>query len=277
MKSGTSLLSLASLTAALACSLALHSPLAPLATLQQLLATLAQPASLPVLLLFTSLVLWSSLQHSSTFLTSPSVLRSWSTLCHQLLVTPRLLASVSGFSLVSASLAWCFLQLGPSPYSSLLATCTTDSLATFCFNEQQLFLLASAAFTGAGMAVRYNFFSENSVTFPIIYKDKSGQIKQRLRPLLVAASVMAVREARYFYTSYVLFCLAARSSPTSLILDCLDLHRLAMLLTLSTLLLFLNSTWLAVFNTFALALLPQSLGEHLATLQGASSPGLQKI
>ena len=82
--------------------------------------------------------------------------------------------------------------------------------------------------------------------------------------------VAAVREARYFYTSYVLFCLAARSSPTSLILDCLDLHRLAMLFTLSTLLLLLNSTWLAVFNTFALALLPQSLGEHLATLQGAS-------
>ena len=103
------------------------------------------------------------------------------------------------------------------------------------------------------------------------------QIKQRLRPLLAEAVVAAVRETRYFYTSYVFFCLAARSSPTSLILDCLDLHRLAMLFTLSTLLLFLNSTWLAVFNTFALAPLPQSLGEHLATLQGASSPGLQKI
>ena len=94
------------------------------------------------------------------------------------------------------------------------------------------------------------------------------QIKQRLRPLLAEAVVAAVREARYFYTSYVLFCLAARSSPTSLILDCLDLHRLAMLFTLSTLLLFLNSTWLAVFNTFALAPLPLSLGEHLATHSG---------
>ena len=87
----------------------------------------------------------------------------------------------------------------------------------------------------------------------------------------------AVREARYFYTSYVLFCLAARSSPTSLILDCLDLYHLAMLLILSTLLLFLNSTRLAVFNTFALAPLPQSLGEHLATLQGPSSNPLHKL
>ena len=102
------------------------------------------------------------------------------------------------------------------------------------------------------------------------------QIKQRLRPLLAEAVVAAVREARYFYTSYVLFCLAARSSPTSLILDCLDLHRLAMLLILS-LLLFLNSTRLAVFNTFALAPLPQSLGEHLATLQGASSHPLHRL
>ena len=83
--------------------------------------------------------------------------------------------------------------------------------------------------------------------------------------------------SRYFYTSYVLFCLAARSSPTSLILDCLDLHRLAMLFTLSTLLLFLNSTWLAVFNTFALAPLPQSLGAHLATLQGAFSHPLHRL
>ena len=60
----------------------------------------------------------------------------------------------------------------------------------------------------------------------------------------------AVRQARYFYTSYVLFCLAAKSNPTSLILDCLDLHCLAMLLILSTLLLFLNSTWLAVLVWF---------------------------
>ena len=53
------------------------------------------------------------------------------------------------------------------------------------------------------------------------------QIKQRLRPLLTEAMVAFVREARYLYTSYVLFCLVARSSPTSLILDCLDLHWLA--------------------------------------------------
>ena len=53
----TSLLSLAWLTAALACSLALPSPLAPLTALQQLVATLTQPASLPVLLLFTSLMM----------------------------------------------------------------------------------------------------------------------------------------------------------------------------------------------------------------------------
>ena len=88
----------------------------------------------------------------------------------------------------------------------------------------------------------------------------------------------AVREARYFYTSYVIFCLAARSNPNSLILDCLDLHCLAMLLILSTLLLFLStlllflySTRQAVFNTFAQVPIPKSLGEHLATLRGPSS------
>ena len=87
----------------------------------------------------------------------------------------------------------------------------------------------------------------------------------------------AVREARYFYTSYVIFCLAARSNPNSLILDCLDLHCLAMLLILSTLLLFLYSTRLAVPNTFTLAPLPQSLGEYLATLQGPSSHPLHRL
>ena len=89
----------------------------------------------------------------------------------------------------------------------------------------------------------------------------------------------AVREARYFYTSYIIFCLAARSNPNSLILDCLDLHCLAMLLILSTLLLFLYFTRLAVFNTFAPA--PPApepgAGEHLATLQGASSHRLHRL
>ena len=50
-----------------------------------------------------------------------------------------------------------------------------------------------------------------------------------------------------------------------------------LLLFLSTLLLFLYSTRLAVFNTFAPAPLPQSLGEHLATLQGPSSHPLHRL
>ena len=139
----SSLLSLAWLFAALAVTVAINSPLsAP----SNLLAAVTSISSLPFIIFFISLVLWCALHHSSTFSTTPSVLKSWASLlqqvnwkfdpnlttiqyCHILKVgtDPHKLASVVASSLVSATLAWCFLKIGPNQYSSLFATCPKDS------------------------------------------------------------------------------------------------------------------------------------------------------
>ena len=47
--------------------------------------------------------------------------------CFQVGTDPHKLASVVASSLVSATLAWCFLKIGPNQYSSLFATCPKDS------------------------------------------------------------------------------------------------------------------------------------------------------
>ena len=139
----SSVLSFAWLVAALAVTVAIDSPLsAP----SNLLAAVTSFSSLPFIIFFISLVLWSALHHSSTFSTTPSVLKSWASLlqqvnwkfdpnlttiqyCHILKVgtDPHKLASVVASSLVSATLAWCFLKIGPNQYSSLFATCPKDS------------------------------------------------------------------------------------------------------------------------------------------------------
>ena len=80
----SSLLSLAWLVLALLLSLLATVPLHPLASCAGFLATLTSPSSLPVLLLYSSLVVYSSLHHATIFSTSPSILKSWASLAHQL-------------------------------------------------------------------------------------------------------------------------------------------------------------------------------------------------
>ena len=76
----SSVLSLGWLVAALAVTLALNSPFSALSDLWVALTSLS---SLAFITFFVSLILWSTLHHSSIFSTTPSVLKSWASLIHQ--------------------------------------------------------------------------------------------------------------------------------------------------------------------------------------------------
>jgi len=270
----SSVLSLAWLLAALAVTLALDSPLsAP----SDLLAALTSLSSLAFIAFFTSLVLWSTLHHSTMFSTTPSVLKSWASLIHQVGTDPHKLASVVASSLVSATLAWCFLKIGPNQYSSLFATCPKDSQASFCFSEHHLFLLASALLSGITTGINYNFFSENYVAFPIIYKEKSSQIKEKLVPILQNSVLKGLRVSKMFYPMYIATCLLLRSNPTSLIMDCFNLHLFCMLLIITTLLFTVNSTMLTIFGIAACEPLDLNLEEAVAGLDKKGTTPLQRL
>jgi len=270
----SSVLSFAWLVAALAVTVAIDSPLsAP----SNLLAAVTSFSSLPFIIFFISLVLWCALHHSSTFSTTPSVLKSWASLLQQVGTDPHKLASVVASSLVSATLAWCFLKIGPNQYSSLFATCPKDSQANFCFSEHHLFLLASALLTGTITGINYNFFSENCVTFPIIYKEKSSQIKEKLMPILQSSVLKGLRVSKIFYPMYISTCLLLRSNPTSLIMDCFNLHLFCMLLIITTLLFTVNSTTLTVFGIAACEPLDLNLEEAVAGLDVKSATPLQRL
>ena len=111
------------------------------------------------------------------------------------------------------------------------------------------------------IGINYSFFSENCVTFPIIYKEKSSQIKQKLFPILQGSLLKGLRVAKLFYAMYASTCLLLRSNPTGLIMDCFDLHLLCMMLTITTLLFAVNSTMLTVFGIAACEPLDLNLDE----------------
>ena len=133
--------------------------------------------------------------------------------------------------------------------------------ASFCFSEHHLFLLASALLSGITTGINYNFFSENYVAFPIIYKEKSSQIKEKLVPILQNSVLKGLRVSKMFYPMYIATCLLLRSNPTSLIMDCFNLHLFCMLLIITTLLFTVNSTMLTVFGIAACEPLDLNLEE----------------
>ena len=147
-------------------------------------------------------------------------------------------------------------------FSSLDCCNTLSSFqASFCFSEHHLFLLASALLAGITTGINYNFFSENYVAFPIIYKEKSSQIKEKLVPILQNSVLKGLRVSKMFYPMYIATCLLLRSNSTSLIMDCFNLHLFCMLLIITTLLFTVNSTMLTVFGIAACEPLDLNLEE----------------
>ena len=144
-----------------------------------------------------------------------------------------------------------------------MVCCNVLSLfqASFCFSEHHLFLLASALLTGATTGINYSFFSDNCITFPIIYKEKSSQIKEKLVPILQSSALKGLRVSKIFYPMYIATCLLMRSNPTGLIMDCFNLQLFFMLLIITTLLFTVNSTMLTVFGIAACEPLDLNLGE----------------
>ena len=60
---------------------------------------------------------------------------------------------------------------------------------------------------------------------------------------------------------YIATCLLVRSNPTSLIMDCFNLHLFCMLLIITTLLFTVNSTMLTIFGIAACEPLDLNLEE----------------
>jgi len=270
----SSFVCLAWLVAALTVGLLLDSPLTVAGDLLRILTSLS---SLTFAFLFVALAFWSVLRHSSTFSTTPSVLKSWASLVHQVGSDPQKLASVVASSLLSAALSWCFLKISPNKFSSLFEACPIDSQAHFCFSEHHLFLLASALMTGATIGINYNFFSDDCVTFPIIYKEKPSQIKQKLVPILQSSFMKGLRVSKLFYPLYISTCLLTRSNPTNLIIEALNLQLFLMLLITTSLLFAVNSTMLTVFAVAACEPLNLSLEEAVAGLDSKASAPLQRL
>ena len=76
----SSVLSLVWLLAALALTLLLDAPLSAPA---DLFAALTSVSSLAFIFFFTLVAFWSALHHSATFSTTPTLLKSWASLIHQ--------------------------------------------------------------------------------------------------------------------------------------------------------------------------------------------------
>ena len=74
-----------------------------------------------------------------------------------------------------------------------------------------------------------------------------------------------LRVAKMFYPMYIAACLLLRSNPTSLIMDCFNLHLFCMLLIITTLIFAVNSTMLTVFGIAACEPLDLNLEQVEAT------------
>ena len=80
-------------------------------------------------------------------------------------------------------------------------------------------------------------------------------------PILQSSVLKGLRVSKMFYPMYISPCLPLRSNPTSLIMDCFNLHLFCMLLIITTLLFTVNSTMLTVFGIAACEPLDLNLEE----------------
>jgi len=273
----SAVLSVGWLAAAVTVAALSTSPLQPLAAAREVVATLTSLSSLPTVLLYAGLVVWSSLHHSTTFVTTPTVIKSWASVVYKVVSDPGTLASVVSTTLTSTGAAWSLLRLGPAPYSTLLSPCPAGAQAAFCFNESHLALLAAGAATGLAISISYNFFSDNSVVFPVIAKERWAQVGEELRPLAWRSALAALRLAKVFYPAYLVTSLVTRAQPASVLLHLLDPSLLAMALTLITLLFLVNSTRLVVFTTLATEPVALTLTEVLEAVEEPSSHPLLRL
>ena len=127
------------------------------------------------------------------------------------------------------------------------------------------------------LGVRYQYFGEDAVTFPIIFKEKRSQVKERLQPLVVVAFTRALTIAKYFYPGYMVATLALRSDPQPHFLVLLDLPLLLLVVTSCSFLLLTTATRHVVFSTFATEPLALDLAPLLASLEPSCPPLLRLL
>jgi len=277
----TTVLSLGWMLGALLTLLWAHNPLHPITAATDLTILIFSPSSWLLMLVYSGFVAFWSFHHSTTFSTTPSVLKSWANLITRLFLEPNNIASLWVNCLVCGGLGWSFLKLGPSPYSALTVPCPSDSEANICFNQHHLFLLLSSLFTGALLAIQYNFFSDNCLIFPIIFKEKSSQVKQKLLPMLLISMGKSVKVVKWFCILFIATSLVSVKDPFNFLLTYLDPLLLLTCVLLSCLLLLINNSRLLLFSTFSCEPLSLSLSECLETLDSDQSLlrllGLQRL
>lgn len=245
-----------------------QSPLQPVTCIISTLNILFSP-SLFHFFIFLSVVVWSSVKHSQSFSMTPSVFHSWS----KLLMTslqPSISTSMALFSCQSTIMAFCFTRIAWPQYSSFYSNCSEDE-ESWCVSHENLFLLGCGAITGLLLGVRYHFSSDNCITFPVIYKEPTTQVKQKVQPLLINSVKQAPHILKYYYVLYLVsFMVITSSLPLSPINTSLFLA--AMSITISILL--INYTKLRVFSVFLTAPLPTASLEQILSSLSPSSPPL---
>lgn len=250
-------------------SFLVQSPLHPFTAVVSTANFLLTPSSLFHLFVFLATIVWSSVKHSQNFSLTPSVFHSWSKLITSS-VQPTISSSIACFIMQSIFLAWCLLKLAWVEYSNFFSKCTMDE-KSWCVSHEHLFLLGCGAVTGFFVAVRYHFYSDNCVSFPVIYKESTTQMKEQMRPLLFNAVKQALHILKYYYFLYIVSVMVIFSS---LPISPLSTTLLMAAMSITTLILLTNYTKLKIFSVFLSAPLPSVPLEQVLSSLSPSSPPL---
>jgi nucleoporin NDC1 len=234
----------------------LQSPLQPLSNLTAVIQLISAPSSWFYVLTFICSCGWLAIFHSKHFTTAPTIVKSWAGLLAEC-CCPQTLRTVGVFSLFSLLVSWCVIKLFTTQHSDLLSSCPRDP-ASYCFSETHLLLLEAGLFSGVCLGFRYQFYSASYLSFPIVYKEKSSQVKQLLKPVVIRSVLDSVQILKYFL---ILHLLAGQffSKSVSRITDhslstfasYLDLALLLTAFLIVVILTVVSSTIIKVFNIYA--------------------------
>merc|ERR1719186_278711 len=192
-------------------------------------------------------------------------------------IQPATATSLAQFSLQSMVAAWCCVKLMRPQYSSLVTSCH-DSDGSWCVNQDHLLLLGCGAAAGLCLGVRYHFYSDSWVAFPVIYKDASSQLKQQMKSLFVDSAKQALHILKYYYVLYFILSLAISSSlPLAPISSFFSISLFTAALSVCTLVIIVNSTRLKVFEIFLSAPLPPLPLDQLISSLSPSPPLLHLL
>lgn len=233
------------------------------------------------LLLISTCVLLGIFQ-SRHFTTTPNVLGSWATIlsdCFRL----NTLKVLGMFTLFGVIIAWCFLKLSSSRFPDLITSCQTSS---YCLHDGHLMLLEMGFSTGLWLGFSYKFNSSSYVAFPIIFKDKTSQVKQLLRVLLISSVLESIKIFKYFIVFHIVFGQIITNSLSKIVFlqsdlsladmtSYLDIGLIITSLVIASLIILINNTTLAMFNIFSCQPLELSLSDHLDCL--VSDDNLMKL